>query len=564
MSVRTSGAAIVIQTLEGLGVDCVFGLPGSQNVELYEALRRSTLRTVVATQELAASFMATGHAMASGKPGVLFTIPGPGFTHALTGLAEAFLDSIPLLHVAGAPAESPGRRFQLQALDQRGMAGPVVKRVFDVERLADLGSCLAEAYALTRSGEPGPALVLLPERLLSERTAGAAAPSYAAAAAAAPDPGQIDQVVDRVERAERVVIYAGRGIGQATVELRALAETLGALVVTTTSARGALPEDHPLCRPFDFGPPGSEALNEMLERADLVLAIGCKFSHNGAHGFRLRVAPEKLVHVDASSSVPGANYECGLSLCADAPAFLHALLARVGRARARAGAWPEAAVESFWRGARERLAAGTAEPRISGADPPTPAGFFAALRRALPAESCLVTDSGLHQTLARRHFTVLAPRGLLIPANLQSMGFGLPAAIGAKLAMPQRPVVALIGDGGLAASGLELLTAVRERIPLTVIVFNDGQLGLIRLQQWGRHGRSHGTRLANPNFAMLAEAVGASYVRVERDAEGTLRGAARAAGVTLVEVVLEDTLKMHARRAGGLLRRLRQSGPQED
>jgi acetolactate synthase-1/2/3 large subunit len=561
--VSGDGATVVVETLAGLGADCVFGLPGSQNVELFEALRRSRLRTVVATHELAASFMAAGHAMASGRPGVLLTIPGPGFTHALTGLAEAFLDSVPLLHVAGAPATGPGRRFRLQALDQRGMAGPVVKRVFEPQSGADIGSCLAEAYALAQSGEPGPVLVLLPERLLSEPSRREAPASRAVAAGGALDPAQVDRVVELVERAKRVLIYAGRGAGHATGELRTLAEALGALVVTTTSARGTLPEDHPLCRPFDFGTPASEALNEMLERADLVLAIGCKFSHNGAHGFRLRVAPAKLVHVDASPSVPGSNYECALSLCADAGVFLRGLLARLGVARERDETWPAAALESVWRPARARHSAAGAEPRIPGADPPTPAGFFAALRRALPAESCLVTDSGLHQTLARRYFTVLAPRGLLIPSNLQSMGFGLPAAIGARLALPDRPVVALVGDGGFAASGLELLTAVREGVPLTVIVFNDGQLGLIRQQQWGRHGRSHGTALANPDFAKLAGAVGASYRRLERDAEGTLRGAAREEGVTLVEVGLEDTLRMHVRRAGGLLRR-RRPIPRED
>lgn len=555
MIARRNGAAVVVETLQALGVDCVFGLPGTQNVELYEALRRSRLRSVVATHELAASFMANGYARACGRPGVLLTIPGPGFTHALTGLAEAFLDSVPLLHVAGAAAESPGRRFQLQALDQRSMAGPVVKRVFEVRRAGDLASSLSDADALARSGEPGPVLVLVPADVLSERVPAGAVPRHASAAAG-DEPRQLDAVVDRLQRAERAVLFAGQGTLDAARELRAVAERLGALVVTTTSARGVVPEDHALCRSFDFGRPGSDALNEVLDRADAVLALGCKFSHNGAHGFRLRVAPDRLMHVDASPGVPGSNYDCSLSLCTDGPAFLRAAHARLEATPARRGGWPAGELERLWRSGRARLA-DQPEPRIPGADPPTPAGFFDALRKALPDDSCLVTDSGLHQTLARRHFTVRAPRGLLVPADLQSMGYGLPAAIGAALGMPRRPVVALLGDGGLAASGLELLTAVRERIPLTAIVFNDGQLGLIRLQQWGRHGRAHGTRLANPDFARLAQAVGASFVRLERDAEGTLRAALRGPGVTLVEVMVEDTLRMQARRAAGLLRGLR-------
>jgi acetolactate synthase-1/2/3 large subunit len=220
----------------------VFGLPGSQNVALYEALRRSSLRTIVATHELAASFMANGYARASGKPGVLLTIPGPGFSYALTGLAEAFLDSAAVLHIAGRQADGPGRRFQLQALDQAAMAAPVVKRVFEVERVADLCSVLEAAYALTLSGEPGPVLVQLPARLLSETTGPEAiAPSSTSVAAADLDPRRIDEVAELLGQAERVLLYVGQGACAAASELTALAETLGAPVVTTTSARGLLP-----------------------------------------------------------------------------------------------------------------------------------------------------------------------------------------------------------------------------------------------------------------------------------------------------------------------------------
>jgi acetolactate synthase-1/2/3 large subunit len=191
---------------------------------------------------------------------------------------------------------------------------------------------------------------------------------------------------------------------------------------------------------------------------------------------------------------------------------------------------------------------------VHGAEPATAAAFFAALRRALPRDAIVVTDSGLHQSLVRRHFEVLSPRGLLLPSDFQSMGFGLPAAIGAKLAAPGRPVVAILGDGGFAMSGLELLTAVRERVPIVLIVFNDGQLNRIRLQQLAQFGRSEACEVLNPDFAVLAEALGIRYAPCDAGIEDVLRRSVRRRGPTLVEVRVGDSPRIHAMRAKGLAR----------
>jgi acetolactate synthase-1/2/3 large subunit len=191
---------------------------------------------------------------------------------------------------------------------------------------------------------------------------------------------------------------------------------------------------------------------------------------------------------------------------------------------------------------------------VQGVSPSTPAAFFAALRAALPRDAILTLDSGQHQMLARRHYRVLAPRALIAPSDFQSMGFGLPAALGAAVAAPERRVVALIGDGGFAMSGLELLTAVRERLPLTVVVFNDGALGLIRDQQHREFGRAHGTALHAPDYAGLAAALGAGYALVDGDAEATLRAALAAAEPVLVEVRLGASARQREVRAKGLAR----------
>jgi acetolactate synthase-1/2/3 large subunit len=206
--------------------------------------------------------------------------------------------------------------------------------------------------------------------------------------------------------------------------------------------------------------------------------------------------------------------------------------------------------------AAARTAAARTEPRLSGAADPSPAGFLAALRRALPPDGVLVTDSGLHQQLARRHFQVLRPRTLLVPADFQSMGFGLPAAIGASLAEPERPVVALVGDGGVAISGLELLTAVREGVGLTVVVFNDGRLNLIRLQQLLRFGREHGVTHRAPDLEALARAVGARYLRLEGEPDRALSDSIGSGELWLLEVVVEDTVWLRRLGALGSVRRL--------
>lgn len=533
-----NGAELLCRTLENVGADTVFGLPGSQNVVLFEALRTSHLRTVVAVHELGASFMANGYARASGRPGILTTIPGPGFTYALTGLAEARLDSAPVVYVVGAPASKPGRRYQLQALDQRAMLSAVVKRVIAVSEASDIERSVREAYRLCREGEPGPVAVEIPPALFAEEVAPRASSEPLAASA----PVDFDPIRRRLLGSRRPLFYCGQGAADAGETLRELAAAIGAPIVTTTSGRGVVPEDDPHVLGFDRRK--TEVLNELVESADLVLALGCKFSHNGAQGFRLRLPAGRLVHVDASPEVLGANYEASTLLEADVPAAIEAL-----RSSAHAASsWKEEELAAWKERAFRAVGEGT-EPRIPDLRGGTPAAFFALLRKAMPRDAALVLDSGLHQMLARRHFSVLGPRTLILPTDLQSMGYAIPAAIGARLARPDRAVVALLGDGGFAMSGLELLTAVRERIPLTAIVFNDGRYGLIHRQQMGAHGRSHGTELLNPEIESLAGSIGARYVRLSDRTARKLSGLIRGGGVHVVEVVLRDRSRRRLRRA---------------
>ncbi|MBN8895598.1 MAG: thiamine pyrophosphate-binding protein [Rhodanobacter sp.] len=545
-----SGAELVCATLTRAGVDCVFGLPGTQTTGLYEALRRAPLRSVVATHELSAAMMANGYYRASGRIAALLTIPGPGFTWALTGLAEAALDSAALLHLTMQPARSPGQQFQLQALDQAAIAGPLSKGQYHVDHATGIAPALLAAHAQAGAGEPGPVLVQFASDALRE-----AAPLADVAPPSPPplDEAALDAVLATLRQAGRCMLLLGQGCAAAAGLATQLAETLSAAVVTTTSGRGVVAEDHPLSLGFAFAGNECGTLNALVEASGAVLAIGCKFSHNGSRGFELRLPPEKLIHVDASAAVLGANYPARHAICADAATFLAALLQRLQTKPGHAG-FSHDEIAQWRRRADDERDRRRVEPRIHGVDGGQPQAFFAALRQALPRHGCLLTDSGQHQGLARRHFPVLCPRGLIVPTNLQSMGFGIGAAIGACLADPARPVVALVGDGGLAMSGLELLTAVRERLRLTVIVFVDGAYGLIRMQQLAGSGHAYGTEFDSVDVAALAAAVGATHVRLQGDAQATLAAAIEAPGVTLVEVRVGDSAPMHWLRAKSRLR----------
>jgi acetolactate synthase-1/2/3 large subunit len=541
-----TGAARIVEALETANVRCVFGLPGTQTVELFEALRKSAVRTVVATNELAAAFMAGGWSRVTGEPGVLVTIPGPGFTWALTGIAEARLDSVPLLHITGAPAAAPiGKRFRQQEINQAAIAAPLVKGVIDADSYPDPAVAVLDGLLLARSGEPGPVLLQVSSTTLSREHTGAA---LQPAPVTAIRPAVLDAVCARVRDARRPILMVGQGANHYPERVRALVERLKAPLMTTPSARGVLPENHSLNFGFDSLAANIRDINELVQTSDLVLVIGCKLGHSGTGGFELKLPADRLVHVDASAEVLGANYPVSLGVVADAGDALEALQ----RSAPSPSAWSEEELEA-WRNRLALRKKGASEPRIAGTLTGDAPGFFGALRRAMPADGVLVLDSGLHQILARRYYTVLSPCGLITPTDLQSMGFAIPTAIGARIAKPDRAVVALVGDGGFAMNGLELLSAVREEVALVVIVFVDGALGQIRMQQLANYGVSHGVSLESPDLGLLAASIGARHQLIGGDeAESAVRAALEYSGLTVLEVRVGDSFAI--RRSAAVAR----------
>lgn len=553
-----NGAELLCNTLESLGVEHIFGVPGSQNVQLYQALSRCPIRSVLSTHELAASFMANGYYRASGKVAPLVTIQGPGFTYALTGLAEALHDSVAVLHLVNRPDGRADRNYEFQALNQPRIAASIVKGVLSVEHVDEIPRVVAQAYNLALSGEPGPVLLQWSREALAEvprHPPSFHRPSPRPAHEASCKDSSVDEAAVLIAASKRPLLFVGQGASGASRLVQELAKSICSPVFTTVSGRGVFPEDHQLALGFDFNRGDVRVLNEMIRSSDCVLSIGCKLSHVGTAHFKLELPRDRLIHVDASEDVLGANYTPHLAILGSAEIVVERLLCTVrSLPRTTNSGWPPAEIEDWKK--RLRIIEHTAvlEPVIHGVAPETAEAFFTALRSALPRNGIVVTDSGLHQGLVRRHFDVLSPRGLITPTDFQSMGFGLPAAIGAKMAVPDRPVVAVLGDGGFAMSGMELLTAVREKIPLTVIVFNDGSLNLIRLQQFSTFGRSESVDILNPDFNAFATAVGARYALIDGNAEDVLRHAVGSPDVTVVEVLVGDSTAIHRSRAKGLSR----------
>jgi acetolactate synthase-1/2/3 large subunit len=540
----TTGISALVGALRDIGIDVVFGVPGTQSVPLFEEIRRAGIRTIVATDELAAAFMANGYFRASGRIAALSTISGPGFTYALTGLAEARHDSVGLLHLVSTPRPDDKHAFQLQAIDQRAIAGALAKHYLLIDGAADVSTAVHHAAELATTGGPGPVVVELDAKDLADRSALRAHTNPPARSDVQAQ--DCERLSARFAEARRPVLLLGAGAAGAAQNLSSLARRLRIPIVTTPSARGVLREDDDLAMGYDPLRGRTDEVNRLFAESDLILGLGCKLTHNGSAGYRFRLPREKFVHVDADQAVLNANYEADLAIRArveDVVPFL--------TGRSSTVSWQESQLRAF----RDAIRSGTPEPetRIHGpSGSMQPAEFFSWLRTCLEDNAIVVTDSGLHQVLTRRHYEVLAPRGLVFPSDFQSMGFGLPAAIGARVAAPERDVITIVGDGGFLMSGMELMTAQREGLPMVVIVFNDGQLNQIRFQQLSEYGRSHAVRLANPDYQTLAASFGLPYVRFDANSLNRTKELLRGQRPLFMEVAVGDSMDLRVRASVAL------------
>lgn len=502
-----SGADLVVAALEAEGVRLVFGIPGTHTIELFDALRRSdAVAPVLVTDEQAAGFMADGAWRASGALAALALVPGAGVTHALSGIAEAFLDQVPLLVLAAGVRRDSGRAYQLHDVDQVAIARPVTKAQLRVERLDELHATVRRACREAVRPPGGPVLVEVPAELLLTGRGEAGEP----AAPAAPPrlaPAELDAALAALSRARRALLYLGAGAAGAGPALVALAERLEAPVTTTITGKGVLPEDHPLWAWCGFGAMAPPFVREAAAGCDLLLAIGCRFGEVATASYGL-TPPGPVVHVDVDPGVFGKNVPADVTVTADAAAFVDALLARLPQ-RPR----DEGLREALARGHRDLWSSWLAREG-EGVSPPR---LLRGLQAAFGPEAVFSADSGNGLFLAMEHLRLARPRSFLAPVDYSCMGYAVPAAVGAALACRGRPVVALPGDGAFLMTGLELLTARAQAAPVAVFVLRDRALGQIAQFQERVLARTCCTELPDYDLSAFGRAVGVETLALDRD-----------------------------------------------
>lgn len=512
---RLSGAELVVRALEDEGVRFAFGIPGTHNIELYDVLARSDrVRTVLVTDEQSAGFMADGVWRAAGQLACANLVPGAGLTHALSGVAEAYLDGMAMLVLGCGIRRDSGRAFQLHDVDQLAIAAPVTKAAYRPASGADIYAAVRRACGLARAGTPGPVMVEIPvdfylfQHQVSDLAALAPPPPPG------PDPAALEEAVRLLREPDaRPLLYLGWGAAGAGAALVELAEALGAPVATTITGKGVFPESHPLFAWNGFGAAAPPFVRAAAGETNLVLAIGCRFSEVGTGSYSCEPTGP-LIHVDIDPGVFDRNYPARVRIAADAALAVEALLPRLMGAPAAAR---RPAVEAALRDGWTRLRAG--RERGPNPDRVSPERLFAALQRTLGPETIYTTDSGNGTFLAMEHLVLDRPGRFLAPVDYSCMGYAVPAAIGAKLARPASPVVALPGDGALLMTGLELLTAASQEAPIATFVLRDRELAQIAQFQRTAFNRMTASTLPEYDVASLAEAVGVEWVRLSRDAE---------------------------------------------
>ena len=517
---KMTGGDIAVRALEDEGIEFTFGIPGTHNIELYDSLARSArVRPLLVTDEQSASFMADGYARASGKLAAVNLVPGAGLTHAMSGIAEAFLDGVPMLVLSCGIRLHTTKGYQLHDVDQMAIARPVTKAQFRPAQGSEIYAAIRRACRLALTPPFGPVMVEVPvDHYLTRHEPGFETAPEALAPLPAPRPQQLDQLRALLTASRHPLLYLGAGAAAAGHDLVALAECLEAPVTTSIQGKSVFPEDHPLWLWCGFGEAAPPFVQKIVSGCDLTLAIGCRFSEVGTAGYG--VEPRgPLVHVDVDPAVLNRNFPAELPIVSDAAAFIAALL-------------PSLPPRGPDPGLRESIRAGHAEVWEGWATPQDagrvwPPLLLKTLQAVLGPDVVYSTDSGNGTFLAMECLRLKNQRSFLAPVDYSCMGYSLPAALGAALACPGRPVVALPGDGAFLMTGLELLTAAQNRLPVMVFVLRDRELAQIAQFQQTVLDRKTCSELPGYDVAALCRGVGVECLALDSNAqvEGVVRKA---------------------------------------
>ena len=536
------GSRALLQMLEDRGVETMFGYPGGAVIPIYDEIRDSSIRHILARHEQCAAHMADGYARASGRTGVCLSTSGPGATNMVTGIATAYADSVPMLALTGQVGTEVMGEEAFQEVDAYSLFMSVTKhnfRVLDVNRLPH---AISEAWDIARSGRPGPVHIDLPVDQMNAQIDGSLLRRSYGIKEPTEDISSLPDAIRLIKESEKPVLMAGGGVisAGASEELVRLAEMIDAPVVTPMMGIGSIPTRHPL-NMGSLGMHGRVCALEAFQSADLIIAVGTKFSDRT---YSPHTAPGKgcrVVQIDLDATQFGKSGRESINLQCDAKRALNLLIDGLGGRSAHAS-WIRQAKE--WR-----------EERTVSFDyytnPIIPQKIMWDLNRLIDDDTIITTDVGQNQMWAMHFLDINRPRQFISSGSFGTMGFGLPAAIGAKASRPDCKVAAIVGDGGLQMVIQELATSVAEDLPVVVILLNNGWLGMVRQWQklfWDR--RYSQTELKDdPDFAMIAKAYRADGVTVDRagDVYDALKAALDSDRTTVVDIRVdpeEDVLPM--------------------
>ncbi|HEY2884461.1 MAG TPA: thiamine pyrophosphate-binding protein [Rhizomicrobium sp.] len=551
----------VVKYLENRGVEYVFGLCGHTNIAVLAAMEKSRIQFVNVRHEQIAAHMADGYARAKRQTAVVLSHLGPGLTNAATGVANASLDSIPMVVIAGdVPThyhgKHPHQEVNLHAdASQYEIYRPFVKRAWRVDQPHLFPEIIEKAFALAESGRPGPVLVDVPMDIfsteidvelfdrLSRNTKTLSKPSIDDATAA--------EIVKKLLAAKRPLLYVGGGVigADATTELRKFVDHLQIPVAHTLMGKGALPDDHPFVLGMT-GFWGTKFINEQCKGADWILALGTRFSEADCSSwereYTFNFPPTKLMQIDIDPTEIGRNYPVDTAAVADLKPAL-AVLNRVARELVPDGI-RRPSLASEIAGVRAAFIEGNRKHAESNAYPMRPERILADVRATLPRDAFITTDVGWNKNGVGQQFPILEPGTIFTPGGYATMGFGAPAALGAKLACPDRVVVALVGDGGFGQNPALLATAFEEDIAVVWVIMNNFAFGTIAGLEKAHYGTTYGTvflkdgKPYSPDYAAIAKAYGVEGMKVSSAAEfkPALERAIAAKRPFVIDVVMQN------------------------
>jgi acetolactate synthase-1/2/3 large subunit len=513
VSGKMTGAQAVAASLRCEGVPCVFGIPGAQNNELWDAMKAHFVPYLLVANEFSASIMADASARATGCVGVFSVVPGPGLTNALTGIGEALHDSVPIVGIITDIDRAPHAHVgQVHGLANAEIVRPVVKMVYEVQHQAAIPEILFEAFQCARAGEPGPVAVVIPYTLLSRVT------DYDKQVPP-PPPVPFDEHAYCAARSHlmnphhRAGIYAGMGCANASPALTAVAELLQAPVATSVSGKGAIPDGHPLAVGWGYGRQGTRTAEEVFfHDVNTVLAIGVRYSEVSTANYAIP-KHDMLIHVDINPQNLGRNVHTDVMVCSDARVFLDRLLID-GDAIRRPPA------PALWKRIHKlRQADRTEAATVRIAHCVDPMYFLSQLRAAMGPDELFFIDVTASTHWASETIDVPGPRRYFTPADNQSMGWAIPAAIGAQRVRPDRQVACVTGDGCFLMSAIEMSTAARAGLPVKFFVFDDGAYHYMQMLQEPVYRRTTATDIARIDYAAFAHSVGIGFNQISENVD---------------------------------------------